>query len=516
MNRELSRRNLLKLLATLPMVGMAAPAIAGIRRDLTGSQEAPNVLILVFDALSAKNVSLYGYPRETMPNLARLAERATVYHAHYAGGNHTSPGVASLLTGTYPWSHRAFHLHGTVDEGYLDKNLFRAFSAGGYHTIAYSHNLLVMSLFHQFHRDLEVLKRTRDLCLVDDEYSDVVFANDYNVSFWSEWLMLREGSSPPASLILSLLHRMLRFGHKRELLQELGSQFPRGLPHLHSLYYLLEPAIDWLQDGLASWPQPFLAYVHLLPPHEPYTTRREFVDRFRDGWVPPAKEPHHFSEGKTDEFLHAQRREYDEYIAYADAELGRLYDGMLQSGALDDTYLVVTSDHGEMFERGIRGHVTPVLYEPVVRVPLLIAKPGQEEREDVHTVTSAVDLLPTLLQASGMPAADWSEGEVLPTFEAEEGRGERSVYVVEAKSNPKQGPVTKGTVALVREGKKLIHCRGYEGYERRYEFYDLQSDPEELEDLYPAGGPVAGAMVEELEEKLREVNGPYLEGPGGE
>ena len=64
---------------------------------------------------------------------------------------------------------------------------------------------------------------------------------------------------------------------------------------------------------------------------------------------------------------------------------------------LDDTYVIVTSDHGEMFERGIRGHVTPTLYEPVIRVPLLIAKPGQREREDVYAPTSCVDLLPTLL-----------------------------------------------------------------------------------------------------------------------
>ncbi len=68
------------------------------------------MVVIVFDAFSAYNISLYGYQRETTPNIARWAERAVVYHNHNAGGNFTIPGTASLLTGTYPWTHRAFGL----------------------------------------------------------------------------------------------------------------------------------------------------------------------------------------------------------------------------------------------------------------------------------------------------------------------------------------------------------------------------------------------------------------------
>ena len=373
--RHISRRGFLKLLAVLPPLG--AWGHQGLRAAQGVAQKGgtPNVLILVFDALSARNMSLYGYRRETTPNLARFAERAAVYHAHRAGGNHTTPGVASMLTGTYPWTHRALHLHGTVEDSFAQRSIFNAFAANGYHTLAYSHNLLVTSLLHQFAEDLEFLKKTRDLCLVDDEYSDLLFPNDYNVSFWSEWLLLREGQSPPASLILSLLHRMLRFAHKRSLTREYGSLFPRGLPQLHSLEFVLEDAIDWLISELTVWPQPFLAYVHLLPPHEPYTTRRDFVDRFDDGWAPPTKDPHFFSEEHSDDHLNHQRREYDEYLAYADAEFGRLLDSLARRDMLEHTCLVVTSDHGELFERGIRGHVTPVMYEPVIHIPLLISRP---------------------------------------------------------------------------------------------------------------------------------------------
>lgn len=509
MSTRISRRSFLKLLALLPLLKVEKSHFIGEANSLPRNQEASNVLILVFDALSARHVSVHGYNRETTPNLARFAKRATVYHAHYASGNHTAPGVASIFTGTYPWSHRAFHLHGTVAESYEQKNLFRAFSAGAYHRIGYSHNLLVTSLLHQFREDVDVFKKTRDLCLVDDQFSDQLFPNDYNVAFWSEWLLLRESKSPPSSLFVPIFDRIRRFAHRNKFEKEFGSIFPRGLPNLHSLRFILEHAIDWIGSELSRSPRPFLAYFHLLPPHEPYLPRREFIGLFDDGWTPMAKAPHFFSEGHPDEFLNQQRREYDEYTAYADAEFGRLYDFMAQTGMLDNTYVVFTSDHGEMFERGIRGHVTQTLYEPVIRVPLLISKPGQRQREDVYTATSAVDLLPTLLHATGQTIPHWCEGQVLPTFGGKEVTDGRNIFSVEAKSNPKQAALTKGTVALIKDRYKLIHCFGFKGYENEYELYDLVNDPEEIEDLYLSKKSVAADLQSELEEKLREVNQPY-------
>jgi len=542
MTKHLDRRDFLKMMALLPLAGMGwrgphrreqavlggeqavldgdrpAPALQagasghdqpGARPDQAGASK-PNVLILVFDALSAMNMSLYGYRRETTPNLARFAERATVYHRHYAAGNHTSPGVASLLTGTYPWSHRALHLHGTVDERYRDRNLFSEMAQAGYYTFGYSHNLLVMSLMHQFRRDMDLLKRTRELCLFDDQSADRLFFDDYNAAFWSEWMLLREGKSPPGSLLFSLFDRARRYLHRRQLEAVYGDRFPRGIPHLHSLFYVLEDTVDWLGDELSRAPEPFFGYVHVLPPHEPYFTRRDFVDRFADGWAPAPKEPGPFSQGHSDAFLDRQRREYDEYLGYADAEFGRLLGRLERAGALDDTYVVVTSDHGELFERGIRGHVTPALWEPVIRVPLLIARPGQEERRDVQTPTSAVDLLATFVQAAGGAVPDWSEGRILPTFDGGEMDGDRTIFSVEAKNNPKRMPLTEAGVTLIKDQHKLTRCFGYGGHRDRYELYDLDGDPEELENVYSPDGSLAVGLRDELEQKLAAANRPFV------
>jgi arylsulfatase A-like enzyme len=141
---------------------------------------------------------------------------------------------------------------------------------------------------------------------------------------------------------------------------------------------------------------------------------------------------------------------------------------------------------------------------------LLIAKPRRREREDVYEPTSCVDLLPTLLHITGKAIPDWCEGNLLPSFGDNAARGNRAIFAVEAKSNPKQAPLTKGTVALVKDQHKLIHYFGYDGYESEYELYDLTNDPEELEDVYTSKKSIAEDLKDQLAEKLRQVNQQYV------
>lgn len=296
------------------------------------------------------------------------------------------------------------------------------------------------------------------------------------------------------------------------IMGEYANLYPRGLPRNYKSFYLLEHAIDGIRSLVSSSPRPFLGYFHLFPPHEPYRPRREFIGLFDDGWVPVAKEPRFFSKGESDEHLNQWWNEYDEYIAYTDAEFGRLYDFMEQTGLLDNTYVVFTSDHGQLIERGIHGHFTSVLYEPLIHIPLLISKPKQQQREDVYTPTSCVDVLPTLLHVTGQTIPDWCEGHVLPTFDDKEASSGRSIFALEAKRNPKHAPLTRGTVALVKDQYKLVHYFGYDGHEDEYELYDLVNDPEEMEDLYLSRKSVAADLQRGLGEKLREINQPYLPG----
>ncbi len=159
-----------------------------------------------------------------------------------------------------------------------------------------------------------------------------------------------------------------------------------------------------------------------------------------------------------------------------DANFGQLYLHLQKTGVLDNSYLIVTSDHGQLFERGVHGHVTPLLYDPVIHIPLIVSAPGQSTRRDVYSPTSCVDILPTLLKITGSPLPDWLEGNLLPGFE-DEVVSEPPVFAMEAKQNSSFKPLTRATFAMMKGDYKLIWYLGYPGYDDVYELYNLTTDP---------------------------------------
>lgn len=505
MRSSLSRREFLKLAAALPLgllVPRALPKLAS--SPLFGKRQ--NILIVVFDALTAHNISLYGYPRETMPNLSRLAQRAIIYHNHFSGGNYTTPGTASLLTGTYPWKHRAFRFYGRVIESLASKSVFHAFE--GYQRFAYSHNPLVVKLLEQFSTGLEQLIPQARLMLTNDRHIQTIFASDEDIATLSWTRIVKREDEFAYSLFLSHIYKNM----KENKIKALEKDFPRGVPHYSDNYFLLEHGIGWLQENLPLLPQPFLGYFHFYPPHAPYNTHRDFYGRFeKDGWQPIEK-PTDIFENRTGGIVSAMRTHYDEFLLYVDREFGRLFDSLETSGLLDETWVILTSDHGEMFERGIRGHLTPTLFQPIIHIPLIIFEPGRKTRTDIHAPTSVVDVLPTLMHVTGSPPADWSDGVILPPFSGSAFSPERNIYALQARYNDPLSPLTEATAMLVKGDYKLVNYFGYKELRNegeRIELYNLRADPEELIDLYSSKKEIGRALLEELKSAMAKADEPY-------
>jgi choline-sulfatase len=244
---------------------------------------------------------------------------------------------------------------------------------------------------------------------------------------------------------------------------------------------------------------PSLVYLHAWAPHAPYRPNRQFDHAFLDGWRPKLKPEHLLGRHVTEKHMNERRQNYDEYIANVDFEFGRMLDSFEAKGILDKSYVIVTADHGEMFERGVEGHGTYLLYDPLVRVPLLISAPGQTARNDVHVPTSSTDLLPTLVQLSGGNAPAWSEGQPLPGLGGREDP-ERSIFMMEAKQNRAYLPLTRASFAMRKGAHKLIYYKGLPEYDRqdRFELYNIDSDPEELHDRYSESSPDAQALRAEM------------------
>ncbi len=496
---RLSRRDFLKLAAM-------APAALAFSQTIVPSplgMNSPNIIVLVFDAMSADNLSLYGYPRKTTPNFERLAQRSTVYHSHYSAGTFTTPGTASLLTGLYPWTHRAINYEGQIASAFTERNIF-SLVGRSYDRAGFGQNVWAELLLAEFHSDLDVRIPPGTFSMKEQLWGSL-FTNDSPIGYYANDSFLYLLNEFPKSLIFGLLDRILS-GYRLRSISNNGYVDNAPSAGIYKIYFRLDEVFQGLYSQVIKFREPFLAYFHLWPPHEPYSPRQEFMHVVQDGWNPPAKKNHHLGSFVSLETIESQRQLYDAYIANVDWEFGRFLDVLETSGVLNRTYFVLTSDHGEMFERGVVGHTSPLMYDPGLHVPLLISAPGQKIRSDIYSQTNSVDDLPTLLKIAGREVPAWAEGQLLPGFGGVEDNS-RATYSLNANRNSSFGRLAIASIAMRKNGYKLIYYKGYTKTDL-FELYNLQSDPEELRDLFNKDVSTANAMKDELLSTFDQHSGP--------
>jgi arylsulfatase A-like enzyme len=507
MDSKLSRRDFLKLMALAPAALAARPLVSLLDREAASA--TPNVFIFIFDAWSANHLQLHGYPRDTMPNLTRFAERCHVFHNHYSAGSFTVPGTASLLTGLQPWTHRAVQLTAAgVAPARRHQNLFAALSKS-HRTFGYSQNPYADIFLYQFKEYLDTYLPEEQFNLESRLLSGApMFRDDAQMAYAAlENNIFRTGKGTSGSLYAAMLWRFLGLGNDVLIRKRYFGKYPFGLPATDGGSFTLEKVINGAALTLAQFNAPTLAYFHFFSPHKPYAPQKDFTELFEDGWTPPEKPFHPLSRQPhtLEEMLH-ERRRYDQYLASWDSEFARLLGYLQDSGQLEKSIVLITSDHGELFERGEIEHITPLLASPVVHIPLLIALPGQTQRKDIRAFTSSLDVLPTIANLAGAEIPAWAEGNLLPGLGGEEDP-ERAIYSMDAKTASSFAAFQRFSISMIKQRHRLVYYQ-YPDYSR-YEFYNMDADPEEMKNLYSKPPSLAKQMERELQQKIREFNLPY-------
>jgi len=225
-------------------------------------------------------------------------------------------------------------------------------------------------------------------------------------------------------------------------------------------------AIGWLR----SPPKPkSFAWIHLYDPHAPYSPPEPFASRYAG-------------------------RPYDGEVAFCDELVGRVATALGETGRLDNTLLVVTSDHGEALgEHGedVHGYF---VYEATLRVPLILHGPGVTPGTTVRTVARTIDLFPTILDLIGIGANQQSSGRSLaPAL-----RGEQL---------PDEPAFAESLVPLLHYGwsdlRSVRDGRWKYILAPRAELYDLEADPGERRNRAGEQDTRARAMRSGLESQLR-------------
>jgi arylsulfatase A-like enzyme len=506
---SLTRRDFLKV---------AGPLLAGAyaARQVSSSGIAPqddrkNIIVILCDAFSAGHLSLYGYARPTTPNLDAFAQYSTVFHNHYSGGNFTTTSTACMLTGMNAWKHRAINYAGLVKPEYVSINPYSLLKPD-YHTLCFSQNVWPSNLVGQYIEAVDRFLPPTAYSLLDDDPLLGLFKTDQTMaSIALEGFMLSDqGGALAGSPLLGYANKSSLLNYNSRLH---NARYPDGFPEImpigHLIPYLNEDVYDGIYKelaGLHSKDRPYFAYFHLWSPHFPYRPRQSYARMFnQDGYAPAPKPSHPLMGGLSEDYLLSQRNWYDRQVAQVDEEFGRLLAELDRNGILDNSYLIFTADHGELFERGFIGHGFQMMYEDVLRIPLIIRSPGQTEREDVFAATSNTDLLPTILSISGKDIPSEIDGRVLPGLGGTTDT-ERPILSMVATENSAFGPVKKAVLSMRKGAYKIIHYLGYESAGLDSELYDLENDPHELEDLAAVNTGILTALRDELLSYLSDAN----------
>jgi arylsulfatase A-like enzyme len=441
----------------------------------------PNVVLISFDALSAQDMSLYGYGLPTTPQFERLARRSYNFVNFASTSDFTSPAVASLLTGQYPLTNRVFQLYGHIPHRLRKDNIAWVLLQHGYSTAAIVTNPAAHPLA------LRV-------------------ANSFSSLPWppvSSWVF-------PGTFLLQLRHSLL-FDAANGVAVNAFLKFGCLLGLFNKVSWVKPRAVfASARRFIPGAPAPYFLWIHLYPPHAPYMTDTRFLGRFLPGsdfttqaqyfWQAPGAQYPPEMQHEVD----LLRLRYDESISECDSALGEFLDWMAASHRDANTVLVVTSDHGENFSASWWSHESPDLHYAETHIPLLISLPGQNRGYTETEDADLTDVAPTLLAELGIGKPSWMEGHPLigPTQAASAAGPSFSMYLAE--SDP-FSRFTVGAIAANSGGYHLVWYFPSGGVE----LFDIARDPEEihpgvaLHPPYPPG--MAMALVGDIERRFVEA-----------
>lgn len=395
--------------------------------------DAPSIVFIILDTVRASSLSVYGYERETTPALTRFGSRGVIFERAIAPAPWTLPSHASVFTGMLPWQHGA-NWRTALDDGPLTLAEFlreRGYATGG------------------FVANLEYTTRTTG---IDRGF---VHFDDYALDARS---LL--GPAFYGGLIRSGLARLTgdsRFTRKNA--PEVGDE-----------------AIGWI-DRVGD--RPFFVFMNYYDAHGPYELHEEYVDRLLGVVVTDTVPADSGGWEARPERAIEQRDRYDTSLAFLDSQLEDFFEALDARGMLDNTLVVITADHGELFgEHGLTGHGKS-LYDEVLHVPLIIVGPDLGMSGRVGWTAALTDLPTTVVRYLGVDGpSPFGGSSLLDPVAADSSR----FAVSEVDPNPwvePHGPVTLGSAVAITSDRWRMMRYG-DGSSR---LYDLRSDPSEVIDL---------------------------------
>jgi arylsulfatase A-like enzyme len=419
---------------------------------IPSTKERPNLLLIVLDTMRYDHLETYGYPRPTSPWIKSFGQKATVFDYAFTSSSYTLPSHATLFTSLYSRSHGADTIEGEGGAsleslGRLDDEVPVAPLAPEALTLA------------------EIAKEARletaAIC-GNTAYLYRYFGFDQGFDTYVDERPVHYGWRPAG---LSLGGRLMALIGK--------VSFFDGLLESNERFYLFASevnslALQWLEPRID---RRFFLFLNYNDPHHPYLPIGKYKEIFPD---------------TSGSLIDA----YDAETRYMDDHLAALFHRLESWNILDRTLVVIVGDHGESFwEHGKIGHAVTV-YEPEVRIPLLLKYPGQEIGRRVNRFVHLVDVMPTILDYMGFERPQDLQGDSL--------LGNGRPFPIIAYLGKYYRDYEER--AIYDDPWKLIFRTNGE-----IELYNIRENPEETENLASQKPELVSKIVKDLTQYLEEV-----------
>ncbi len=406
--------------------------------------KAMNVILIALDTLRADHVGLYGYKKPTSPSLDRFSDKSIAFENFFAPGIPTQPTYTTLVTKQYSIT------HGIVTHGGKEK-----------------------------------------------------------VNPGSPWLpeiMLQSGYATSAVDNLALMRNWFLRGYEFYINPSIAKNYSQVV----SAEDVTKRALEWLET---YHKERFFLFVHYWDPHTPYIPPDENLIH---SLYPEGKNPFRSEDDRMEEFYNTPHGKewsktwlrkngklikdpefvealYDAEIRYMDDYLGNFFVFLENKNLLENTIVIILSDHGEIMYRhpGFFDHHG--LYEGNIHCPLIIYVPEAQPRR-VNNLIQHVDIAPTILELLGILVPSTMEGKSAAAHikgESEEALSS-TLYTQECTYQAKWGIRTSQYKLILSRGEDDIHGLP------PVELYDLEKDPDEQENI----ADKRRELAEELKGKL--------------
>jgi arylsulfatase A-like enzyme len=383
------------------------------------AQDKPDILLIVLDTLRADRLSCYGYHRETSPHLDEFASGGVLYERALSTAQWTIPAHASLFTGEYPTTHMVNQIYDKQSKDLI--TLAETLHSDGYLTVGFCNNPLLGVVENGLDRGFEEFYNYGGTIPDRPDIGDSRASRVGRIT--QRFYRILRRIVAPIQDVFARNNVLLRIAlHPR-----IVPLWQRHVNFKGNTAQSLRDTVGYLRthkrrgDG-----RPVFTFVNLMETHLPFGPRPRFLRKFV---------PYYHSDQKARSFMQAYNKEhyawmvplrepltelqhrvindmYDAEVASEDYMLRHLYQYLDEPEVRENTLVFITSDHGEGLDHHhFVGH-SLVVYDDLVRVPLIVRYPRlYPEGARVCMPVSIRRVFHSALEAAGIyPAGNGVEG----------------------------------------------------------------------------------------------------------